>query len=80
MDEKYKVERIESKKYEDSPFLYRIKNDRRCDYAKELVDIAMRRLHIPKVNDSNKDFSIPYETTNALIEKGFIKEFKKKLK
>lgn len=80
VDEKYKVERIESKKYEDSPFLYRIKNDRRCEYAKELVDIAMRRLHIPKVNDSNKDFSIPYEDTKTLISKGLIKEFKKKLK
>ena len=79
VDEKYKVERIESKKYEDSPFLYRIKNDRRCEYAKELVDIAMRRLHIPKVNDSNKDFSIPFEETKVLIAKGLIKEFKKKL-
>lgn len=80
VDEKYKVERIESKKYEDSPFLYRIKNDRRCGYAKELVDIAMRRIHVPKVNDSNKDFSIPYEDTKTLLSKGFIKEIRKKLK
>ena len=79
IDEKYKVEKIESKKYEDSPYLYRIKNDRRCKYATELVDIAMRRLHIPKANDSNEDFSIPYEDTKSLISKGLIKEFKKKL-
>ena len=75
---RYYVEK--GKKFEEVPTLYRIKNDRRCEYAKELVDIAMRRIHVPKVNDSNKDFSIPYEDTKTLISKGFIKEFKKKLK
>lgn len=48
VDDKYKVERAESKKYADVPVLYRIKNDRRCLYAKELVDILMRKLHIEK--------------------------------
>ena len=80
VDDKYKVERIKSKKYEDAPFLYRIKNDRRCEYAKELVDIAMRRLRIQKGKESHEDFSILYEDTQSLIAKGLIKEFKKKLK
>ncbi len=80
VDSKYKVETTESKKYADVSKFYRIKNNRRCQYAKELVDILMRKLHIEKGKESNEDFKIPYEETNALIEKGLIKETKMKIK
>ena len=79
VDEKYKVEKVESKKYEDVPCLYRIKNDRRCAYAKELVDILMKKLHVSLGKESNEDFSVPFEETKALLAKGLIKEVKTKV-
>ena len=42
-DSKYKVEKVESKKYSDVPCLYRIKNERRFEYAKELIDEVMKK-------------------------------------
>ena len=78
-DSKYKVEKVESKKYEDVPCLYRIKNDRRRDYAKDLIDTVMNNLPTEKGNESNEEFRIPFETTEALLEKGLIKELKTKV-
>ena len=80
MDEKYKVETAKSKKFEDTPCLYRIKNDRRSVYAKELIDIAMKKAHAELGKESSEDFTIPYESTKALLAKGLIKEFKTKVK
>ncbi len=79
VDSKYKVEKVESKKYEDVPCLYRIKNDRRCEYAKELIDAVMSKFLVEKGKDSNEDFSIPFESTKALLNKGLIKEVKTKV-
>lgn len=76
VDEKFKVEMVEFKKYADTPCLYRIKNDRRCSYAKQLVNILMKKLHVKKGEESNQDFSLPYEDSKALIAKGLIKEVK----
>ena len=39
----------------------------------------MNELHIEKGEEPNKDFSIPYEETQALIERGLIKELKTKV-
>ena len=75
-DSKYKVEKVESKKYEDVPCLYRIKNDRRCNYAKQLIDMIMGRIEAVKGEEKNDDYPFPYETTEALVEKGLIKERK----
>ena len=80
VDEKYKVETAKSKKFEDTPCLYRIKNDRRSVYAKELIDIVMRKVHAEKGKESSEDFTIPYESTKALLAKGLIKELKTKVK
>lgn len=79
VDDKYKVEMIKSKKFEDTPCLYRIKNDRRCEYAKELIDIVMRKLHVPKGFLCTKDFYVPYEDTCSLLSNSLIKEFKTKI-
>ena len=73
---KYKVEKAESKKFEDVSCLYRIKNDRRCSYAKDLIDAAMVSIPTEKGKESNEDFRLPYEETKALLEKGWIKELK----
>ncbi|MBE6142007.1 MAG: hypothetical protein E7175_04140 [Erysipelotrichaceae bacterium] len=76
LDTKYKVEAVDSKKFEEVPCLYRIKNDRRRDYAKDLIDTVMANVPTIKGKESNEDFRIPYESTKALLAKGLIKENK----
>ena len=76
LDSKYKVEKAEAVKYQAVPCLYRIKNDRRFNYAKELIDQLMDRINVTKGKESNEDFSIPYEETKVLLAKGLIKEVK----
>ena len=73
-DSKYKVEKVESAKYESVPCMYRIKNDRRLGYAKELIAAACEKLELIKGNVSTEDYRLPYETTEALIAKGLVKE------
>ena len=79
VDEKYKVEKTESKKFAEVPTLYRIKNDRKFTYAKELFDILMRKLGTEKGKELNDDYRIPFEETKALLAKGLIKEVKTKV-
>ena len=79
IDTKYKVEKVESKKYEDVPCLYRIKNDRRRDYAKDLIDTVMANVGSSKGEEQNEDYRIPFEETKVLLGKGLIKEVKTKV-
>ena len=74
LDPKYKVEKAEGAKYENVPCLYRIKNDRRCKNALELIDMVMERLGAQPGKEVREDHGFPYESTEALIEKGLIKE------
>ncbi|MBO7614843.1 MAG: uL15 family ribosomal protein [Bacilli bacterium] len=80
LDPKYKVEEAKGKKYEDVPVLYRIKNDRRRDYAKDLIDIVMAKLGLEKGEIPNEDYRIPHEDTMALLKKGLVKELKVRVK
>lgn len=79
LDEKYKVEEAKGKKFEDVPCLYRIKNERRLNYAKELIDLLMSEKAISKGREQNEDYHIPTESTKALLAKGLIKEVKSKV-
>ena len=79
LDEKYKVEEAKGKKYEEVPVLYRIKNDRRCEYAKQLIDLVMAKFGLARGEEPNEDYRIGYQTTKALLEKGLIKEVKSKV-
>ena len=78
-ESKYKVEKVESKKFEDVPCLYRIKNDRRRDYAKDLIDVVMDNVGASKGEQPNEDYRLPFEETKVLLEKGLIKELKTKV-
>ncbi|MDE7400881.1 MAG: uL15 family ribosomal protein [Clostridia bacterium] len=74
---KYHVDSLaETKAYAETPCLYRIKNDRRLKYAKELIDDVMRAnaLTVGLIAE-NADYAAqyPYETTEALIERKLIK-------
>jgi len=79
LDEKYKAEEAKGKKYEDVPCLYRIKNDRRLGYAKELIDMLMRKLKVEQGEIPSEDYHIKKESTKALLAKGLIKERKTKV-
>lgn len=80
LDEKYKVEEAKGKKFEDVPCLYRIKNNRRLDYAKELIDEVMKKVDLKQGEIPSEDYSVPHESTEALLAKGLIKELKTAVK
>ena len=72
---KYKVKdlRIRSPKTK-TPLLYQIRNERRVGYAKDLIDRMMEELGIERLAEAaTEDYRLPYETTEALIERELIK-------
>ena len=79
LDDKYKVEEAKGKKFIGVPCLYRIKNDRRCEYAKELIDLLMEKLGVEKGKELNDEYRIPFEDSKTLLAKGLIKEVKRKV-
>ena len=80
LDDKYKVEEAKGKKFEEVQTLYRIKNDRRCEYAKELIDEVMKKAGASQGEIPTEDYAIPHESTKALLAKGLIKELKTAVK
>ena len=80
LDEKYKVEEAKGKKFEEISTLYRIKNDRRCEYAKELIDEVMKKVGSEQGEIPAENYAIPHESTKALLAKGLIKELKTAVK
>ncbi len=59
-------------KFAGTPLLYRIKNDRRCRYAKELIAKLFENAE-PSGHEEEDFASIPWEETPALVEKGLVK-------
>ena len=76
---KYHVELCESSKFAAVPCMYRIRSDRRCEYAKDLIAMVAEKLGLVKGNNPNKEYSFPYEDNAALLAKGLIKEVKSKI-
>ena len=73
-ESKYKVESVEDNaSYADTPCLYRIKNDRRAKYAKELIAMVTEKLGAVRVERDSVDYYEPYEGIVQLINKGLIK-------
>ena len=73
LDEKYKVERIESLKYEKVPCMYRINNERRIRYAKTLIRMVASKLKIKLGEEKHESYVLPYEDRDALVAKGLIR-------
>lgn len=76
-DTKYKVEDTSSvKSLADTPLMYRIKNDRRLKYAKDLIAAVMEKFGVEKmpISPLYLDYAegLPYEDTPPLIERGLI--------
>ncbi|MCR5309324.1 MAG: hypothetical protein K6E21_04360 [Bacilli bacterium] len=78
-DSKYKLEKITSKKFAAVPSLYRIKSDRRFNYAKELIAEVNKNLGFEKVSEEHESYIQPYEDNKALLERGLIREVKVKV-
>ena len=71
---KYKVEDYSLRSAKTAtPLMYRIKNDRRLQYAKELIDVLLFENDSEKGERSPEDFVPPSRTTAELIEEGLIK-------
>lgn len=71
---KYLIDKVESKKYADTPCLYKIKNTLRFKYAFELIEILSEKYQLLRVENKSDNYVLPYETTEALVAKGLIKE------
>ena len=73
-ESKYKVESVgDSTSYKDTPCLYRIKNNRRMKYAKELIALVAEQMEITRIERESQDYFLPYEGVVELINKGLIK-------
>ena len=72
---KYLVEDAsEHAKFERTPLLYRIRNDRRCRYAKELIAAAVAAAGGARGEEHAENFAaIPSESTQALIGRGLVR-------
>ena len=57
----------------DCPVLMRVKSDRKLRQSLELIEMLMNRLEIAKTEREAEDYRLPYEETDALIERGLIK-------
>ena len=77
---KYKVEKTKNSRFKDYECLYRIKNERRMRYAKDLILDIMKSLNLTKTKDYHSEYRIPYEDNARLLAKGLIKERKVKIK
>ena len=74
-DSKFLVEDASSvKAVEDTPVLYRIANERRSRFAKELIDEMMKTIGAEKGKDANVDYTaeLPYKTDEELFLQGLI--------
>ena len=73
-DTKYKVEdlSLHSKKTK-TPLLYRIKNDRRMHYAKDLIDAAFTALGLTKTEREPVSYEEPFADSEELIARGLIR-------
>ena len=73
-DTKYKVEDVsDSSSNEDTPCMFRIKNERRVKYAIDLIELAAAKYGAERIEHESEDFYMPYEGIVELINKGLIK-------
>lgn len=74
VEDKYKIEDVSDlASAEETPCMYRIKNDRRVKYAKELIAIVCEHYGAQRIEREKVDYYLPYEGVVQLIEKGLIK-------
>ena len=71
---KYKVENMsEVASRRKTPLLFRIKNYRRTEYAKQLISMVFAENDVPKIDRKPQDYTVPYRSTDYLVKRGLIK-------
>ena len=75
VDSKYSiVDCSDKKKFADVPVAVKIRSNRSVKYALELIRDMMSGLGIIRTDKQQEVITLPYEDTESLIKKGFIKE------
>ena len=75
VDTKYSiVDCSDKKKFAEVPVAVKIRSNRSVKYALELIRDTMSRLSIIRTDKQQDIITLPYEDTESLIKKGFIKE------
>ncbi len=73
-DTRYKVEDASpNKSNEDTPCLFRIKNEKRARLAIDLIAKVMERSGIVRKEREPVDYSMPAQSTDELVEQGLIR-------
>lgn len=75
VDSKYSiVDCSDKKKFAEVPVAVKIRSNRSVKYALELIRDMMSGLSIIRTDKQQEVITLPYEDTESLIKKGFIKE------
>lgn len=76
MDTKYGIVDMSSKKkYATVPVLMKIKGERKFKYALELIaKLCGENLELPALEIEDTDYTVPYQTTEELVQAGFVKK------
>ena len=61
-------------KYVKTPMMLRVRSARALKYAFELISIWMEKNGVKQTELKNIDYTLPYETNEALLERGLIKK------
>ena len=71
---KYKVEDLSRRnKKTVTPLMYRIKNDRRINYAMQLIDGVFAEHGLIKGDPKNINYAVPFTSTDTLVRRGLIR-------
>ena len=62
-----------SDKNDDTKLLIKVRSPRSCRYAVNMIMAMMEQLGLEKIEREYVDYSWPYETTEALVERGLVK-------
>lgn len=80
---KYKIDDVSSvAKNAEVPVLYKLKNDRRCKYSKDLISAVMEANGLTAGEKPSDDYAAryPYEEIEPLLKRGLVKLLKWKQK
>ena len=70
----YKVEDLSKRsKKTKTPLLYRVKNERRINYAMQLIDRVFAEHGIEKGDGEYVNYAVPFTATDTLVRRGLIR-------
>lgn len=73
IERKYRLERVNGKKFVKTPLMIRIKSPRKLGYAKKCFDLVVAKYGLVFGKEQNIDYSLPYQSQEKLEEAGLIK-------